>query len=70
MGGKGPSHIRLNWEELHHINQSKLTLANVLDKHSKVFSEKLGMIRGVTAKFHIDPQAQPNSTDHGQRHMP
>ena len=67
VGEKGPSllgcdwlsHIRLNWEELHHIVQPKLTLAAVLDKHSKVFSEKLGVVRGVTAKFHIDPQARP-----------
>lgn len=51
--------IRLNWEELHHIHQPNLTLAAVLDKHSKVFSEELGMVRGVSAKLHVDPQAQP-----------
>ena len=67
VGGNGPSllgrdwlsQIRLNWEELHHIHQPKLTLAAVLDKHSKVFSEELGMVRDVTAKLHVDPQAQP-----------
>ena len=67
VGGNGPSllgrdwlsQIRLNWEELHHIDQPKLSLAIILDKHSKVFSKvfskELGMVRGVTAKFHIDP---------------
>ena len=65
VGGTGPSllghdwlsQIRLNLEELHHIDQSKLILATILDKHSKVSREELGMVRDVTAKFHIDPQA-------------
>ena len=67
VGGNGPSllgrdwrsKIRLNWEELHHTDHPKLTLAAVLDKHSRVFSEELGMVRDVTAKLHVDPQARP-----------
>ena len=67
VGGDGPSllgrdwlsKIKLNWEELHHIDQTKLTLEAVLDKRSKVFRDELGMVRGVTAKLHIDPQARP-----------
>ena len=67
VGGDGPSllgrdwlsKIKLNWEELHHIDQTKLTLEAVLDKHSKVFRDELGMVRGVTAKLHVDPQARP-----------
>ena len=51
VGGSGPSllgrdwlsQIRLNWEELHHIDQPKLTLATILDKHSKVCSKELRM---------------------------
>ena len=53
------SKIKLNWEELHHIDQPKLSLEAVLNKHSKVFSEELGMVKGVTAKLHIDLQARP-----------
>ena len=67
VGGDGPSllgrdwlsKIKLNWEELYHIDQTKLTLEAVLDKHSKVFREELGMVRGVTAKLHVDPLARP-----------
>ena len=67
VGGDGPSllgrdwlsKIKLNWEELHHIDQTKLTLEAVLDKHSKVFREELGMVREVTAKLHVDPQDRP-----------
>ena len=40
LGRDWLSKIRLNWEELHHIDQSKLTLAAVLDKHSKVRYEQ------------------------------
>ena len=31
------SKIRLNWEELQHIDHPKLTLAAVLEKHSRVY---------------------------------
>ena len=78
VGGDGPSllghdwlsKIKLNWKELHHIDQTKLTLEDVLDKHSQVFREELGMVRGVTAKLHIDPQARPKFTGHDQYHTP
>jgi len=60
VAGDGPrdwlSKIRLNWAELHHTT---LTLQDILDKHQTVFSSTLGMVRGVTAKVHVDPQARP-----------
>jgi hypothetical protein len=30
-----------------------------LDKHKAIFSEELGLITGMTAKIHIDNQAEP-----------
>ena len=31
----------------------------VLDRHEEVFKEELGMLRGATAKIHLNPEAQP-----------
>ena len=67
VAGDGPSllghdwlsKIRLNWAELYHAQQPILTLQGILDKHQTVFSSTLGMVKGVTAKLHIDPQARP-----------
>ena len=67
VAGDGPSlfgrdwlsKIRLNWAELYHTQQPTLTLQDILDKHQTVFSSTLGMVRGVTAKLHVDPQARP-----------
>ena len=67
VGGNGPSllgrdrlsKIRLNWTELHHVHQSNLTLKALLDNHKPVFSTGLGMVRGTTAKLHVDPQIRP-----------
>ena len=65
--GNGPSllgrdwlnKIHLNWAELYHTQQSALTLQDLLERHQTVFSSELGMVRGVTAKLHVDPQAKP-----------
>ena len=65
--GNGPSllgcdwlnKIRLNWAELYHTQQSALTLQDILDRHQTVFSSELEMVRGVTAKPHVDSQAKP-----------
>ena len=67
VAGDGPSllgrdwlsKIRLNWAELYHTQQPTITLQDLLDKHKTVFSSTLGMVRGVTAKLHVDPQARP-----------
>ncbi|XP_065915317.1 uncharacterized protein [Dysidea avara] len=63
VAGDGPSllgrdwlsKIRLNWAELYHTQQPTITLQDLLDKHKTVFSSTLGMVRGVTAKLHVDP---------------
>ena len=67
VAGDGPSllgrdwlsKIRLNWAELYHTQQPALTVQDILDKHKTVFSSELGMVRGVTVKLHVDPQARP-----------
>ena len=68
--GEGPSllgrdwlaHIKLDWSQLNHIqtfNTSTASCQPILDKHKAVFEKGLGTIKGVTAKFHINPDVQP-----------
>ena len=49
--------IRLNWDEIHQIHNSSLKA--VLDRHSVVFQEGLGELKGYKAKITVDPQATP-----------
>ena len=68
--GKGPSllegvwlaQLRLDWKaifrvEEHDALQEKLKA--ILDARKEVFENKLGTIRGATAKLHVDPNARP-----------
>ena len=68
--GEGPSllgrdwlqHLKLNWPQLHHMPSTCTTAEpwkKVLDRHKEVFKEELGMLRGATAKIHLNPEAQP-----------
>ena len=34
-------------------------LKNVLQKHTDIFKDELGLVRGTAAKIHVDPQVQP-----------
>ena len=78
VAGDGPSlldwdwlsKIHLNWAELYHTQQPSLTIQTVLEQHKVVFSSALGMMRGVTTKLHVDPQARPKFYRPGQYHMP
>ena len=64
--GDGPSlfghnwltKIRLSWKEIFSVRIQQ-TLENILEQHREVFKPELGTLNGVTAKLHIDPQAQP-----------
>ena len=66
--GSGPSllgrdwlqKIRLNWAEVRSLKAASTTLEQVLVKHSGLFKDELGTIKGVTAKFHVDPNAKPH----------
>ena len=48
------SALRLDWREIFKVTTT-LTLQGVLEEHSEVFRDELG----VTAKIHVDPEAQP-----------
>ena len=39
--------------------QAQESLQDVLERHNTVFKAELGRIKGVEAKLHINPEAQP-----------
>ena len=68
VAGTGPSllgrdwllKIQLDWRTLHLLRAAPPTqLQAILNRHSEVFKEELGCMKGVTATIVIDPQAQP-----------
>ena len=54
--------IKLGWRELHHLSgtDSMQQLDNLLSRHSQVFKDELGLIKGTTAKLAVDKHAQPH----------
>ena len=67
VGGSGPSllgrdwlsKIQLNWKEIHKVLTKQASLEEILTDHSSLFKDKLGTIKGTTAKLHINPDARP-----------
>ena len=67
VAGEGPSllghdwltHLKLDWSQLNHIQSSTSNCQPILNKHKSIFEKGLGTIKGVTAKFHVDPKIQP-----------
>eukprot|EP00731_Ephydatia_muelleri_P001691 Em0001g1691a len=68
VAGDGPSllgrdwlkSLRVKWDQLYKVKgTSDLTLQKVLDRHSLLFKDELGTIKGVTAKIYMDPAAHP-----------
>ena len=67
VSGKGPSllsrdwlgRLRLDWREIRMLNVTPDALEAVLSKHSNLFRDELGTIRGITAKLHISPGVKP-----------
>ena len=65
--GTGPSlfgrewllKIKLHWHELHYLSRTDQQLDNLLNKHSQMFKDELGLIKGTTAKLAVDTNAQP-----------
>ena len=68
VAGNGPSllgknwlqKIRLNWTELlHKVENEESALEEILLKHSEVFKEGLGLVKGYSAQIHVDPKSPP-----------
>ena len=83
VGGKGPSllgrdwlgKLRLDWGAIRTIQSVDATLSTleaVLARHANLFRNKLGTIKGATAKLHVSPDAKsrfyrPRSIPHALR---
>ena len=49
----------MDWRGVQSINATSGTLEAVLAKHSDLFRDELGTIRGIKAKLHVSPGAKP-----------
>ena len=50
----------VDWTNLKHLGSAPtMELQDVLSRHTEVFKGELGLVRGMTAKIHVDPQAPP-----------
>ena len=60
VAGNGPSllgrnwlnQLRLDWKEIHHMS-ARITLQDILAKHTAVFSSQFGKIVGVKVKLYV-----------------
>ena len=67
VSGTGPSllgrdwlhRLWLDWREIRMLNATSDTLEAVLVKHSNLFRDEIGIIRGITAKLYVSPSAKP-----------
>lgn len=60
MGRDWLQKIQLDWKRLYRIEEAVGTsIPALLKKHSKLFEEGLGLVKGREAKVHVDPEAQP-----------
>ena len=55
LGWEWLGRLRLDWREVWMLNATPGALEAVLAKHSNLFRNELGTIRGITAKLHISP---------------
>ena len=52
--------LQIKWDRLYKVKgTSELTLKKVLYRHSLLFKDELGTIKGVTAKIYMDPATHP-----------
>ena len=56
LGRNWLQNLRLDWQQIHRLNNM---LDEVLDRHSEVFREELGTLKGFKAKIHVDPSVTP-----------
>ena len=68
VAGAGPSllgqdwlwEIRLDWQRLNQIRSTDIkTLQSLLEQHSDVFKDELGLVEAAPAKIHVDTSVQP-----------
>lgn len=52
------SQLKLYWKAAYKVQKID-PLSTILDAHQVVFREELGMIKGTTAKIHVDPEVRP-----------
>ena len=52
------SAIRLDWSQIYTV-WSTTSLELVLQKHSAVFHDEVGLMKTVKATLHVKPDAQP-----------
>ena len=52
------SAIRLDWSQIHSV-RSTTSLELVLQKHSAVFRDEVGLMKTVKATLHVKPDVQP-----------
>lgn len=65
--GEGPSligrnwlaELRLDWNQVNHIEDSNEELKQLLSKHEALFRDELGTLKGTKAKIHIKEGAKP-----------
>ena len=48
--------LQLDWQQIHRLNEQ---LDEVLKRHSAVFRDELGILKGFKAKIHVDPSVTP-----------
>ena len=66
LKGNGPSLLGRDWLDCFKINWDKVleikdipSLEQVLENHKEVFSEELGLLKGVEVKLALHPEASP-----------
>ncbi len=50
--------LKLDWSRVHQVS-TETELQKLLTKHSALFKEELGQVKGIPAKLHLKPGAQP-----------
>lgn len=51
--------VVLDWHKVNHVRSTNAPCQRILDRHANVLKEELGLVKGATARFHINPDAQP-----------
>ena len=70
MGRDWLSHVKLDWTRLHQLQINPTNdLEKMIDRHKDLFKQKLGKIKGVTAKLYLNTTHSRGSTELAQCHF-